>query len=683
MSVVDDIKSKLDIVQYVSRTTPLKRAGRLYKACCPFHGEKTPSFYVDPNRQTWRCYGACATGGDVFSFAMLQNGWTFAEALTELGKLTGVEVRPRSPEQKAHDESLERIRGLLKAAAEFYHEYLLDSHDTEAHETLQYARGKRDLSDATIDRFMIGYAPAGWQTTFSHFRALGFGEEDLLEAGLVIRSENGRVYDRFRHRLMIPIRDERGRTVGFGARALAAEDQPKYLNSPLTSVFDKSRVLFGLDLAGPMIRQLETVVIVEGYLDAIQAHQAGFTNVVAQMGTALTETQLKLVAPRWASKIVLALDSDAAGQNATRRSLDVAREALQADYGGRLSVDIRILALPGAKDPDDLIREHPEQWQALIDTALPVADYVIAMETAELPPKASLQEREAVARRLLPILIASENDLYRKVNIQQLALRLHIAERDLLSWAQEQQQILALTSPRHLLETRAPLPMDAAPPNFDERDDRLATGLPSALASAPARSPENTLERDCLRLLLFHPEFVFHVNRKFRELADGDERLLRGPLNDLRVDDFSRTEYRVLAGVFGEALEQDAQETLEYMRGQLEGELRQELEAILAGDLELLRSRLRNGLSVDLETIVQTAQRVHGASDPAAEVIEMALRLRRQRLEREREEIKYLQLETGDKDYDIEENYNSYIILSNRAKQLIETFLSEQRRARR
>jgi DNA primase len=633
-------------VQYVSQTVSLKRAGRTYKACCPFHGEKTPSFVVDPGRQSWRCYGACATGGDVFSFAMRQHGWTFAEALQELGKLTGVEVRPRTPEQQARDDNQERLRGLLKAAAEYYHACLLDEGDAEAVKTLNYVRWKRGLTDDTVQRFLIGYAPAGWDGALKLFSDMGYSQDDLINAGLAVRNDSGRVYDRFRHRLMIPIRDERGRPVGFGARALAAEDNPKYLNSPQTPVFDKSRVLFGLDLAGAMIRQSETVVIVEGYLDAIQAHQAGYGNVVAQMGTALTETQLKLVAPRWAKKIVLALDSDVAGQNATRRSLEVAREALQADYGGRLSVDIRILALPGAKDPDDLIREHPEQWQSLIDSALPVADYVIAMETAELPPKASLQEREAVARRLLPILLASESDLYRKDNLQQLAMRLRIAERDMLAWAQEQQTIAALKAP-HFGEPPPALQVTAEPPDWPDFESTVNV-MPSKSLTMPQRGTENALERDCLRLLLQQPDLIYHVNRKFREMADGEVGLLSGPLNDLCLDDFSRTEYRVIAGVLNEALEQDKLEILEYLRLNVPDELRRELEQILTDELVLLRPHLRNGLSVDLETVADAAQRAHGVIDPADDIIVKALRLRKQRLLLQGQEIHFLLIDEGD-----------------------------------
>ncbi len=321
MSVADEIKSKLDIVQYIQRYAPLKKAGRSWKACCPFHSEKTPSFVVNEANQTWHCFGSCATGGDIFTFAMKYNGWTFTEALEELGKLAGIEVRPKSPEQREQYEELDRLRGLMQSAADYFHDLLYDANHPAAVTTLNYARVKRGLTDATLHRFQVGFAPPGWQNASDALKALGYSEDDLLTVGLASRNDSGRVYDRFRNRLMIPIRDDRGRVVGFGARALAAEDNPKYLNSPQTPLFDKSHLLFGLDFAKQPIRDTDTAVIVEGYLDAIQAHQAGYTNVVAQMGTALTETQLKLLAPKLANHIVLSLDSDAAGQSATRRSL--------------------------------------------------------------------------------------------------------------------------------------------------------------------------------------------------------------------------------------------------------------------------------------------------------------------------------------------------------------------------
>ncbi|HLU09589.1 MAG TPA: DNA primase [Oceanobacillus sp.] len=673
MSVIDEIKSKLDIVEYIQRTVPLKKAGRVYKACCPFHVEKTPSFTVDPDRQTWRCFGACAEGGDLFSFAMKQNGWSFQEAMGELAKLAGVELRPQSPEQRAHNEAVERLRGLVKLAADFYHERLLDTGDKQAVETLRYAQRKRGLSEETIMRFQIGYAPPGWHTLQEMLTGMGYSEDDLVNAGVAIRNEQGQVYDRFRNRLMIPIRDERGRVVGFGARALAAEDNPKYLNSPQSPVFDKSRLLFGLDFAARTIRDTETVVIVEGYLDAIQAHQAGYTNVVAQMGTALTDTQLRLVAPRWAKKIVLALDSDAAGQTATRRSLEVAREALQADYAGRLAVDIRILALPGAKDPDDLIREAPEQWQSLVDQAMPVADFVIGMEMETLPQNASVQEREAVAKRLLPLLIASESDLYKKDNLQKLAMKLRIAERDLLAWASEQQKHTAQarrSAPPPDIETLPPDDSFYDLPEFDQ-----PVGSRQGVAASSSSKPK--LERYCLRILFSQPELFYHVNRRFRELCGDNEELVQGPLSDLCAEDFTYSAYQALMMVFEEALAQDDMEPLEYLEQQLTPELLAEVEDIFRDDLDDMRPLLRNGLSADLAMVRKQGERSASVIDIQMELIEKSLELRQRRLGRVRQEIIAIfadsQLDPQDASY-----YSHIAALTNHAKHLIDDALSRQ-----
>jgi DNA primase len=670
MSVIDEIKSRLDIVEYVGRFVPLKRAGRTYKACCPFHSEKTPSFHIDPVKQTWRCFGSCAEGGDLFSFAMKQHSWTFQEALEELAKIAGVELKPQTPEQRARDEAQDRLRGMLKLTAEYFHERLFDLRDANAVETLNYARHKRGLSDDTLRQFQIGYAPAGWRVTMDALTALGYSEDDLLNAGVVSRNDNGKVYDKFRHRLMIPIRDERGRTIGFGARALNPDDNPKYLNSPQTLVFDKSHTLFALDLAAKSIRDTETAVIVEGYLDAIQAHQAGYTNVVAQMGTALTEAQLKLIAPKWAKKIVMALDSDAAGQNATRRSLEVAREALTKDYAGRLSVEFRVITVPGAKDPDDLIRENPSEWGELVETAVPVADYVIGVETGELSPNATVQEREAAARRLLPILAASENDLYRKDNLQKLAMRLHIAERDLLTWAAEQQKIERAKAPSRdssRRESASPRPSTSGAA-FDEQTyspDNPYADVPNFDAPIPAppaqpisgdqarrRAHEAaTLERYCLRILYKEPGLISAVNRKFREIA-GDNvnvsdanALMEGPLGELCADDFNRSNTRALMLVLLNGMAQEELEVYDYVQRNIDSALLEELYELLADEWDALRPRLGFGLSVDLPIILMQSQRTNGAVNAHAEIIHHAMRLRLQRLERAMQEIAFLQME--------------------------------------
>ncbi|CAG0997892.1 hypothetical protein ANRL2_03754, partial [Anaerolineae bacterium] len=335
------------------------------------------------------CFGACSEGGDLFSFVMKAEGWDFAETLRALAEKAGIELRPQTPEETTRQNTEERLLALLDAAAQYFTQYLLESPEAES---VRAYVARRGLDETTIRQFNIGYVPDNWHFALNHFRLEGYREEELVEAGLAIRNDNGRVYDRFRHRLMIPIRDGRGRTLGFGARALAEDQQPKYLNSPQGPLFDKSTLLYGLDLARRAIRESETVVIVEGYMDVIQAHQAGYTNVVAQMGTALTPTQVQLVA-KYAHRLILALDSDAAGVNATMRGLKVTRDSLVeagADNGsqgldargmmsqaGKFQLDIRVLQLPSGKDPDDFIRANPEQWPEVVNQAKPLVDYVI------------------------------------------------------------------------------------------------------------------------------------------------------------------------------------------------------------------------------------------------------------------------------------------------------------------
>ncbi len=613
MSVADEIKSRIDIVSYIQQHVPLKKAGRYYKANCPFHSEKTPSFIVNPDTQSWRCFGSCAEGGDLFTFAQKHHGWSFREALEELGRQAGVEVRPQSDEQRQQAARADVLRGLLQAATDWYQARLWDTP-----QVLDYARERRGFADETLRITALGHAPEGWQHLREHLRQLDYSDEDLLDAGLAGRSDNGRIYDYFRNRLLIPIRDERGRVVGFGARALSDEDEPKYLNSPQSTVFDKSRLLYGLDRARRAIRNESAAVIVEGYMDVIQAHQAGHMNVVAQMGTSLTESQLRLLTPRLAQKVVLALDADSAGQNATMRSLEVARQTLQADYSGRLALDVRVLQLPDSKDPDDLIRADAARWPQLVTDATPVADYVIESEMVALPAAPTLQEREAVARRLLPLLLASENRLYTRDNLQKLALRLRIAEADLLQWALRQ------------------------PPAPGPRRGGVMPAPPEEQGAPQPLRDEQRRERDFLGKLLRQPELLFQINRKFRELADGAEPLMHGPLADFGTADFiSRDCSGLLGGLLG-ALEQDELAPLVWIHehgDNMQRETLQQLEReIQPSDLEHARTHLREGFAADLAIVMKRADTI----DWRRELLRMALRLRRLRLERERQELYYL-----------------------------------------
>ena len=685
MSVTDDIKSRIDIVSYVQRFVPaLKKAGRNHKAPCPFHNEKTPSFVVNPERQSWRCFGACAEGGDLFSFAQKIHGWEFKEALRELGAEAGVEIRRQTPEQKVQSDRLDGLRGLLANAAEFYQREL---YKRGSESVLAYVRLQRGLSDETIRSFLLGYAPDSWDFMLRALRELGHSDDEIIAVGLALRSESGRVYDRFRNRLLIPIRDERGRVVGFGGRALDPEDNVKYINSPQSALFDKSHLLFGLDRGKRAIRDSGTAVIVEGYMDVIQAHQAGHLNVVAQMGTAMTEPQLRLVAPRYAKRIVLALDADEAGQNATRRSLEVARQALTSDLSGKLAVEIRILEIPGSKDPDDYLRESPAGWDALVEGARGVADFVIDMETADLPPHASSQVRQALAQDVLPILLASEDSIFRQENIQKLARRLRIGERELLSWVQDQLPASRpITRTAQDLAPQADLPpeywdneYEPVPPDL-EGGDEASAGEP---AGRPAKIPvKRVAEAYCLSLLLKNPRLLSKVNRKLRELAGDDDALQRGPLCDLGEDDFTGSVYRVLMTHLRESMRQDDLEPLEYVNKVVTEELRADYDVLLVDDFEALADSIGNKYEVDLNDVFKRrlyrARLVFSLED---EMINRALQLRLDRLENERVELQYLQEELGESREDDSQyllQLNMKIMLSMRAKARINLAVSQK-----
>ncbi|MCJ7734193.1 MAG: DNA primase, partial [Anaerolineales bacterium] len=380
MSVTDEIKDRIDIVDFVSESVELRRAGRNFSGFCPFHHNvNTPSFVVFPDTQTWKCFGECDLGGDLFSFAMKKEGWDFAEALHNLADRAGVVLEPLTPAAREEKEEGEHLRDLLEDAVAFYRH---NFQQTEEGKTAAAYLDSRGITTDTIEAFGLGYAPRGWDTALVHFRNKGYSIADLRDAGLISEKEEEKVYDRFRHRLMIPIRDRNGRMAGFGARVLNPDDMPKYLNSPQTPVFDKSRLLFGLDSARKQIRELDQVVIVEGYMGVIGPYQHGFRNNVAQMGTALNEYQLRVL-KKYTGKFILAMDSDAAGQKATLRGLQIAREALDRSpemvfdargllhQEGRLKADIRVLSLPPGMDPDDVTRQDPDLWRQLIDQAKP------------------------------------------------------------------------------------------------------------------------------------------------------------------------------------------------------------------------------------------------------------------------------------------------------------------------
>jgi len=431
MSVVDDVKSKIDIIDVIGQYATLKKAGRNFKALCPFHNEKTPSFIVFPDQGTWHCFGACNTGGDVFTFLMKKENIDFGEALRRLAQRAGVELMREAP---GEDAERKKLREILATASAHYH-YLLKNNPAA-----QYAReyiSKRFITPETAALFQLGYALDEWEAIKSFLASKGYSVRELEAAGLVIAREGGGHYDRFRGRLMFPIRNRNGEVIGFGARTLTG-DEPKYLNSPQTTLFDKSATLYGLDLAKDAIRQQNLAVIVEGYMDVIGAHQAGFKNVVASLGTALTEKQLGLL-KRLTNRYALALDPDAAGEEATKRGLQVAREALTRKtvpvpmgagligFEERLEAELLVIPMPQGKDPDELIHDDPQKWIELTARPEPLVDFYFRALTQDLDLK-NAREKSTAVQRLAPIIREIGDAVQRAHYTQQLARLVQVPE---------------------------------------------------------------------------------------------------------------------------------------------------------------------------------------------------------------------------------------------------------------
>lgn len=399
MDAVEEIKGRLSIDDVVGRYVDLKRSGANFKGLCPFHQEKTPSFYVTPSRGTFHCFG-CDRGGDVFSFLMEYEKLSFPEALKQLAEEAGV----RLPEREAPGPSLKKqLYEANEAAAALFAEMLRAPQGERARRYLE----ERRFDAKAIELFGVGYASDSRDELIRHLRKRGVQDRLLLAAGLVLQEEiGGGLRDRFRGRLMFPIRDAGGHITGFGARALA-DIQPKYLNSPQTEIFDKSAVLFGIHLAGDAIRSTGRAVLVEGYLDAVRAHREGFSNVVASLGTAVTAQQLTALT-RLTETVIIALDPDPAGQSAAARAAltalaEVTRSKGHAP-GSAGAVKLLVARLPkDAGDPDELIRDHPDRWQSLLHEAVPAFDYYFRQTIDGLDRTSEAWRQEAIDR-LLPVI---------------------------------------------------------------------------------------------------------------------------------------------------------------------------------------------------------------------------------------------------------------------------------------
>jgi len=544
MSTIDEIKARIDIVDLIGESVQLRKSGKNYLGFCPFHANtRTPAFVVFPDTGTWRCFGECNEGGDIFKFVMKKEGMDFPEALRVLAQKAGVVLRRPTPQEQEKEEEYERLRILLEDAVTYYRHNLLNTQAGKP--ILAYLREKRGLNNETIETYGLGFAPESWDQAMKHFQEKGFSLVDLIAAGLVTDREDGKIYDRFRNRIMIPIRDASGRMAGFGARVIDPKDQPKFLNSPQTAIFDKSRLLYGLDRARKAIRQEDRVVIVEGYFDVIAPHQHGFTNVVSPMGTALTEQHLRLL-KRYTRNIVLAMDADAAGEKATLRGLEIARQSFDREVEmlfdargllhqeARLQADIRVTTLPEGLDPDDIVNRDPETWKNLIENAKPIVIHVmetlIAGQNIDDP-----KVKSKIVDSVLPLIEDVSDPIERDSYLQRLARHLHIDERTLL-------RTTVKSAPRK--RRRSSRTTKKQKPTRDLE-------IPFTLGDAR--------EVHCIGLLLRRPELIYHIDRQLREVG----------LERITYEDFQNKDHRLIFRLIHKSLLQDGMEPLDYVLNNL------------------------------------------------------------------------------------------------------------------
>lgn len=592
MSTLDEIKSKIDIVDLVSETgVKLRHAGKNYTGFCPFHdNKKTPAFVVWPESGTWRCFGQCNEGGDIFKFVMKREGIDFKEAMQKLALRAGVEIKEYTRETPEQKEAFENLRKILEDAIIYYRSNLFNNKDI-----LNYLKEKRGLSDSTIETFGLGYAPAGYDNFLKHFTSKGYSEQDLIDSGMLsvresesqISNLQSRSFDRFRNRIMIPIRDENGRMAGFGARIVDPNDIPKFLNSPETPIFSKGRLLYGLDRARKPIRVADQAVIVEGYLDVIALHQAGYENVVSPMGTALTEDQLRLL-KKSTRRIVLALDPDVAGQKAVLRGLDAARSAMDKEgelafdargllrNESRLQADLRVASIPDELDPDEIVARDKEEWKKLIENAKPIVTHV--MESLAVGQNLNdAKVKNQIASQVLPLIDDLPNALERDTYRQALARMLKVNESALAS------------------TTTAPQAM--------RRKPRGAESNIKIESTVAAVNPRLKIESYCLANLLKKPELLYRLDRKLEEYG----------LSPLAVEDFEYTDHQLLFGVLRLAVEQDEKEHQNYLTSHIPETLTV-LKSDLLNQIEKLES-YDDKLLEDLLTRFLDLRRTHATSN--------------------------------------------------------------------
>lgn len=608
MSVSDEVKQRIDIVELISRYTPLKRSGSIYKGNCPFHSERTPSFVVYPQSGNWHCFGACAVGGDAFNFVMRKENLDFREALQMLAKEAGVNLEENEVDPSADQRT--KLYEINEVAATYFQEIL------RHHPAAQVARDyleRRGIDARTQELFKLGYALDQWSSLRDFLDGKGYNLEQQLLAGLLKRNEErNSTYDAFRARLMIPIRDRQGRVLGFGGRILG-EGQPKYLNTSETPLFHKSRVIYGLDLAHQAIRAAEKVVIVEGYMDVIAAHQFGYSNVVACMGTALTTDQLQQL-NRYTDTFILALDADAAGQQATIRGLNQARQALvkvtkptittsgRVELTERLGANLSIIAMPEGQDPDDVVRHDPQHWQQLVAQAQPLVDFYFKIVAEQYDLTTAHGKGQAVAE-LTPLIAELSDEAERQHYVQQLSKLVQIAELIIDSRVKSSARTQHVTFVQK--ERKATDQPTKGPPKPGNSSGALER---RPVATATAVNEEDYL----LARLLGDPDLIVW-------LAGATDQLEISPL---RADDLQNVENQEICRALKQFVSSDEQWDIELFQETLTPHLHSKLAQLIIFNAQLPQS---------------------SPNELREDVIRTLIRIRIQRLSAESTNIKFLE----------------------------------------
>ncbi len=410
-SPIQDIKNRLDIVEVVREYVNLEKAGANFRALCPFHSEKTPSFFVNSSRQIWRCFGQCNEGGDMFQFVMKIEGVEFGDALRILAKKAGVELKKQSPEMET---KRKRLFDICEVTTLFFENQLHRSKKGEAAKKYLLERG---ITEESIKEWRLGYAPTAKDGLSNFLIGEGYKKEEIIEAGVSV-GKGERIYDRFRGRIIFPIFNLSGHPVGFGGRVLLKEDErAKYINTPATLLYDKSGIMYGIYQGKVDIRKEGYAVVAEGYTDVILCHQAGFKNVISASGTALTPKMLDILG-RYTKKVLTAFDMDEAGGSATKKGIDI---ALEKEF------DIRVIIMPEKEDPADIVSRNPKEWRRYIQEAKPVINFYFKNILSKYDISDPHGKREA-AREILPEIKKIRNSIERSHFVSELAQILGVTE---------------------------------------------------------------------------------------------------------------------------------------------------------------------------------------------------------------------------------------------------------------